>query len=277
MCQCRIVIAVVVLLVLSMWDGSAAASPPRADFLFVGSYHMNNPGRDVVNTAADDVLAAPRQSQIEDVVRLLQGYRPTKVMIEVGSDRQAQVDRDFAASCAGRRPLSRSESEQFGFRIACAMGMDSVVAVDVDDLVPGVDGAEIDYVKAAARDGQQARYDAFLQELKAWSDADQQVLANGSILVMLRRLNSDAWLATNARSYFDIGLFGTPSDPVGARWVRYWFGRNLAIFNAISRHTDDGDRVLVIYGAGHGNLLRQLAADSGDYRVHAPLQWLSAP
>lgn len=34
---------------------------------------------------------------------------------------------------------------------------------------------------------------------------------------------------------------------------------NLAIFNNIARNTDKGDRVLVIYGAGHGNYLRQLA------------------
>jgi hypothetical protein len=33
--------------------------------------------------------------------------------------------------------------------------------------------------------------------------------------------------------------------------------------------------VLVIYGAGHGNMLRQLAIDSGMYTVQDPLAWLS--
>src|SRR3546814_16208482 len=47
-----------------------------------------------------------------------------------------------------------------------------------------------------------------------------------------------------------------------------WFGRNQRIFNNIVRHTEPGDRVLVIYGAGHGNLLQHFASGSGFYRVH---------
>ena len=57
--------------------------------------------------------------------------------------------------------------------------------------------------------------------------------------------------------------------------MQLWYGRNLMIFNNIARRTEPGDRILVIYGAGHGNHLRQLAADSGVYRVHDPLAWLS--
>lgn len=271
----RIAASIVLALTLPFAAGGTYAASPRADFLFVGSYHMDNPGRDVVNVAADDVLAAPRQREIEEVARALARYRPTRVMVEVDSGRQAEVDRDYAASCRGERPLARNEVEQLGFRIACAAGLDTVFAVDAGDLAPGVDLTQVDYQAGVARHGQQSHYDAFVRDLEAWSAASQQVLAKGSVLDMLRRLNSDAWLATNARSYHEIGLLGTQADPVGARWVRYWFGRNLAIFNSIVRNTEAGDRVLVIYGAGHGNHLRQLAADSGDYRVHAPLPWLA--
>ena len=92
---------------------------------------------------------------------------------------------------------------------------------------------------------------------------------------MLERLNSPTWLEANGRAYYRIGMLGTPQDPIGANWVQLWYGRNLAIFNNIARRTEPGDRILVIYGAGHGNHLRQLAADSGVYRVHDPLAWLS--
>lgn len=93
---------------------------------------------------------------------------------------------------------------------------------------------------------------------------------------MLRHLNSDEYLKQNARAYYRIGMLGTQSDPVGANWVQLWFGRNLTIFNNIARNTNNSDRVLVIYGAGHGNYLRQLAIDSGIFRVHEPMSWLSA-
>lgn len=48
------------------------------------------------------------------------------------------------------------------------------------------------------------------------------------------------------------------------------------IANNIERATRPGDRVLVLYGAGHGNWLRQDAAESGLYRMHDPLRWLDA-
>src|SRR3546814_8101466 len=96
----------------------------------------------------------------------------------------------------------------------------------------------------------------------------QQVLDNGSVKDMLLHLNSPGWLEANARAYFRIGLYGTVEDPAGANWMMLWFGRNQHIFNNIVRHTEPGDRVLVIYGAGHGNLLRHFATGSGFYRLH---------
>ena len=270
-------VVVILGLFASTLAGPVAAASPRAEFLFVGSYHMDNPGRDVVNVVADDVLGAKRQREIEAVAEQLARYRPTKVMIEAGADRQPRIDRDYAASCAGERPLRRSETEQLGFRIACAAGLPTVFAVDADDLAPGVEPASIDYTAALARTGQQPAYDAFLGEMQVWSEADQRVLASGTVREMLRHLNADPWRAENARSYHALAQFGSVDDPVGARWVRYWYGRNLAIFNSIARGTGDGDRVLVIYGAGHGNHLQQMAADSGLYRMHAADAWLSLP
>ena len=277
MSRMRAVLAITLGFAVSTIAGHASAAPPRAAFLFVGSYHMDNPGRDVVNVAADDVLGARRQREIEDVARQLAGYRPTRVMIEADAARQPQIDRDYATSCAGGRPLARSETEQLGFRIACAAGLQTVFAVDADDLAPRVEPASIDYTAALAQSGQQAAYDVFLREMQAWAAEDQRVLESGTVRDMLRHLNADAWRAENARSYHAIAQFGSVDDPVGARWVRYWYGRNLAIFNAIVRGTVDGDRVLVIYGAGHGNHLEQMAADSGLYRMHAADAWLSTP
>ena len=266
----------VLLAAMAAMDTIAQPDPPRADFLFVGSYHMGNPGRDVHNTRADDVLSEKRQAEIAEVVRRLTAYRPTRVMVEVDAGKQAEIDVRYAESCKGDRPMTRNEVEQLGFRIACAMGHDKVHAVDWNDLGPIRDEDSVDYLKAVERHHQQAQYAENLAIGKKVNDRDQQVLRDGSVLDMLKRLNSDEWLAHNAHAYYRIGLLGTPNDPIGANWVQLWFGRNLAIFNNIARRTQADDRVLVVYGAGHGNLLRQLAADSGIYRVHDTMKWLAA-
>lgn len=248
---------------------------PVADYLLVGSYHMSNPGRDLQNMTADDVLGVKRQQEIADVARLLERYQPTKIMVEVDSARQATLQENFVAFCAGQRALSRSESEQLGFRIACARGLDNVYAVDWNGQGPITDKARIDYAAAVETYGQQEEYAAFQATLKAQIEKDQRLLDNGTVVEALRHFNGAQWLNWNASTYHRLGLLGTQEDPVGANWVQSWYGRNLMIFNAIARATNAGDRVLVIYGAGHGNLLRQLAQDSGFYRIHDPVPWLS--
>lgn len=255
----------------------ATAQPaPGADFLFVGSYHMGNPGRDVHNTKADDITSEKRQREIDEVVRLLERYRPTKVMVEADIARQAELQERFDRSCEGSRPLTRNETEQLGFRIACDLKLPGVIAVDWNELGPIKDEDSIDYLKAVERHGQQQTYQEHLKIGERVNAEDQRTLDEGSVVDMLRRLNSPAWLEANGRAYYRIGLLGTQQDPIGANWVQLWYGRNLMIFNNIARRTGPDDRVLVIYGAGHGNLLRQLAKDSGIYRVHDPLDWLSA-
>lgn len=273
--------ALVVLAMMAMVPLAVAAEEesdavPAAEFLFLGSYHMDNPGRDVHNTKADDVLAEKRQREIAEVARRIERYRPTKVFVEVGTASQARLEEEFAASCHGERPLEPDEVEQLGYRIACDLGLSGVIAVDWNDLGPIKDEDSINYLKAIERHGQQEQRARDLRIGAARAAGDQAVLDGGTVGDMLRHLNSPEWLAANARAYFRIGLYGSADDPVGANWVMLWYGRNLAIFNNIVRGTVPGDRVLVIYGAGHGNLLRQLAADSGFFRVQDTERWLRA-
>jgi len=47
------------------------SSPPRAEVLVLGVYHMANPGHDLFNTKADDVLAPKRQAEIAEVIAAL--------------------------------------------------------------------------------------------------------------------------------------------------------------------------------------------------------------
>src|SRR5688572_3906223 len=58
------------------------ATPPRAEVLVLGVYHMANPGRDIFNMQADDVLATKRQAEIAQLLAALESFRPTKIAVE---------------------------------------------------------------------------------------------------------------------------------------------------------------------------------------------------
>lgn len=86
-------------------------SDPRPEILVLGTYHMANPGRDVHNMQADDVLSPRRQQEIAQLIEVLKRFHPTKIAIEaaVGSKRAGQEYSDYLA---GKYTLSRNEIDQ---------------------------------------------------------------------------------------------------------------------------------------------------------------------
>ena len=84
-------------------------------------------------------------------------------------------------------------------------------------------------------------------------------------------LNNPEHLADMNRDYFDFAMLGDDQKSPGANWVGSWHMRNLRIFAKLVRVADKpGDRVLVIYGAGHGFLLNEFAQQSHAFKVVSP-------
>jgi hypothetical protein len=121
--------------VIACGQQAPAATPARAEVLVVGVYHMANPGRDIFNTRADDVLAPKRQAEMTQLVEVLKRFRPTKVAVEADawSDR---VPKAYAEYVAGKHELTRNEIEQVGFRLARELGHKTVYPVDADGEFP---------------------------------------------------------------------------------------------------------------------------------------------
>src|SRR2546426_12057529 len=63
------------------------AAARRAEVLVLGVYHMANPGQDVYNMEADDVLSPKRQKEIAELARVLEKFQPTKVAVEADYSR----------------------------------------------------------------------------------------------------------------------------------------------------------------------------------------------
>ena len=113
----------------------AAAQAPageteRPEVLVLGTFHMANPGSNVFDAEADDVLAPRRQAEIAQVVEVLKAFRPTKIAVEARfSDRSTQ--RRYTEYLAGEHEPTRNEIDQLGFRLAQELGHQAVYPVDV--------------------------------------------------------------------------------------------------------------------------------------------------
>ena len=239
-----------------------AAAPARAEMLVLGTYHMANPGRDIFNMQADDVLAPKRQAEIAQVVAALKKFNPTKIAVEgdVFSDR---IPKAYADYLAGKHELTRNEIEQIGFRLAKELGHKTVYAEDADGEFPFPH--VVNYAKAS---GRSKELDVILGEIGAMVKAQGAYLASHTILETLLYMNSDGKVAESVGFYFREAHFGEPGDWAGADLVSDWFRRNMRIFSNVVRLADTpNERVLVIFGAGHLGWLQHAFASDPNLRL----------
>ena len=236
-----------------------AATPEPASVLIVGTFHMANPGQDLHNLAADDVLAARRQAELAAVSAGLQRFRPTRVAVEWPA---ALVTERYAAYRAGTLPPSRNEVVQLGFRLAQASGLEAVDGIDVDGEFP------YDAVDAYAKQhGQSQVLAAAGADVQGFVDDMARRLAAGSVGSVLRFLNDPSRISADNAFYRTMLRIGSGDQQPGAELVAAWYRRNLQICARLVQLARPGDHVVVLYGSGHAFLLRQCVAETPGLRL----------
>ena len=237
-------------------------SEPRAEILVLGTYHMANPGHDIHNMQADDVLSPKRQQEITQLIEVLKKFRPTKIAIEaeVGNQKEAQRYVDYLA---GKYTLTRNEIDQIGYRLAKELGHRAIYPVDVDGDFP-----YLRVVNWAKANGLNAKFDALAASTGERVEAEGEFLRTHTVLKMLGLMNADSSVATSLASYFAFVPYGQPFEYAGPDLLAAWYQRNIRIYHNIVALIDSpNDRILVIYGAGHLGWLREDIANDATVKL----------
>ena len=224
-----------------------------AQVLVVGTYHMSNPGLDPINIKADDVLTPKRRREIEQVAERLAAFRPTKVAVEIPWGRDSTSNALYQRYLAGTHTLDRTEMQQLGFRVAKAAGLPRIYGVDYR---LGVNMAPV--MIWALMNGQSelaSAAQALTSRLITQADSMMRNATVGDILAMLNSARADS-----AHGIYMAALrVGTDTSYVGANVTARWYERNLKIASNVLRTIDSPtDRVLVIIGAAHAPILREI-------------------
>ena len=258
----RTIASVLLAAAASVTAGAQTAPPQRAEILIVGTYHMANPGRDVFNMSADDVLSPKRQAELGELLEVLQRFKPTKIAVEstVDEDRRPKQYADYLA---GTYSLSSNEIDQIGFRLAKELGMKAIHPVDVDGDFPWQ--RVINFAKAK---GQSQVLDQLISEVGEMVKRQNAYLHSHTVLETLLYMNDDTKVAQDVGFYYREAHLGEPGDYAGPDLLASWYQRNIRIYNNIAHIVESpNDRVLVIYGAGHLGWLQQCVANDPVMRL----------
>ncbi|HWA02602.1 MAG TPA: DUF5694 domain-containing protein [Rhizomicrobium sp.] len=236
----------------------AAATEP-VSVMIVGTFHMANPGKDLHNMRADDMLAPRRQKEIAAVAEGLARFRPTLVAVEWPA---AIADERYAAYLKKTLAPSDNEVVQLGFRLASLSGLKTVAGIDVDGEFP-YDAVEL-YAKAHGKENILAAGNA---EIEKYVRAQTDTLAHGTVGAVLRYVNDPA-LIRNGNAFYRLMLaVGGGNDQPGAELLTQWYKRNFLICANLVQRARPGDRAVVFFGSGHSFLLRQCVGEMPGYRL----------
>lgn len=227
---------------------------PPTKVMLLGVAHLEAKN-DVHNSVFEDSPLSPkRQKQIEDIVRRLSRFRPTKVLVEAPTDNPKIAER-YRQFLAGQYELPANETYQFGFKLAARAKNSTIYPVDTygPTLIEEDSAADKRHTEFLEAHFAEVSTPAFA-ELLARSNALQR---EGTYLDLLRYLNTDAAIRANASLYGVLDGMGRDADDAGSAYIAQWYTRNCYIFSNILSVVEPGDRVVVIMGQGHEYLLRE--------------------
>ena len=235
--------------------------------MLVGTYHFSNPGKDIHNVKAVDVLSAQRRREIGAVTAALGKFAPTQVAVEWPD---AVVTERYAKFREGQLPESRNEVVQLGFRLAHERGLQAVHGLDVAGDFP------FEAIVAWAREhGRGGEIDAVLaiggKEVEHISALQERTTIGG----VLRDLNTRESIERNHSFYPPMLTMGSGEDQPGVKLLSAWYTRNLAICARLLQKIQPGDRVVVFYGQGHVYLLQQCLREQPSVQLVDPLSYLA--
>lgn len=255
------------LAVVALGTAPVTAAEAPIEVMVLGAYHFGNPGRDTNNMQVDSVLVPERQRELDRVGKALASWRPTHVMVEMQSDAP-----DFAVAEFGRfddAMLARDANEivQIGYRTARLAGVKAVNGIDEQPKDGEPDYFPYDKVQeTAGRFGQTATLQALNAPIAAWVKAFEAAQKSKSVSQMLMEINGPAYDRVSVDSYYGMLTIGDKDTQTGADLNAGWFLRNAKIFGKLMQVAKPGDRVLVVYGGGHGFWLRHFASLTPGYR-----------
>ncbi|WP_156121540.1 DUF5694 domain-containing protein [Alistipes sp. ZOR0009] len=254
----------------------ASIKKEKTKVMTLGVFHFDYPNLDYKKVSDKDkisVLDEPFQSEIVAIARAIEEFKPTIVVVECEPKHQRRIDSLYTEYAQGRFMLKKNEIYQLGFRIAKDRGLAKVHCVD--DF--GNRFASLEQMLAdSVREARFWKYYEYIND-SLYRDEPEEGRVSSIVDAFLKANDPDR-VKRDLGGYLQ-GPFSYEEQPGDFMGVDFetgrWFNRNLRIYRNIQRvpHTSK-DRILVIFGSGHLNLLNPFIDASREFELVSSYPYL---
>ncbi len=235
--------------------------------LLVGTFQMR-PTRDMFDTKVDDLLSPRRQREIQEVVERIKQFNPTKVAVEIDTEKHGELNEEYKKYITNTNDLKVDEVHQVGFRIAAEMNHNEIFAID---WTTGRGKRPYGEVYEWAKLNQPELFNSIFNDFKERESNDDK-----SILEMYRESNADDYIKKMHEGYINMARIGNIGYYIGMDWLLWWYERNLIIYSNIARLANSPeDRVILIIGSSHVQILKQFLEETGAFNVELVVNYLA--
>jgi len=238
----------------------------KTKVLVVGTFHLDYPGLDVNKTADEDkidVLVEPKKSEVTEVVEYIKAFKPTKIAIEAFEDWKA-TDK-LRGYNEGRYRDERDERFQIAIRLASELKLDTLYSINATSYDEDLAKLDSIYFEKLFRDFDFQSDDPYNAYYREWYKEEARNIPNINLLEYFKHMNSRESHQYGFGVYL-VGDFKLDHGRGADILSIWWYNRNLRIFRKLQEITENtNDRILMIFGNGHAEILRQLLESSPEY------------
>lgn len=248
----------------------------QTKIMTLGVFHFAYPNLDVVKVDTENqisVLDEPYQSEIISITNSIKEFNPTIIAVEMRPDKQSRIDSLYSLYLNGNFKLKKDEIHQLGFRIGKIANVRKIACVDDP-------GRHYDNLLELFNNSSRlANFENYL------SNSPDSLLLDRhpepkihSIIDALIKNNNPENIKQGLSTYL-LNTFKYEEKSGDFTGVDFetgrWFNRNLRIFRNIQRiDASKDDRILLIIGSGHLNLLNWFIDTSKEFELVSPLPYL---
>lgn len=263
------ILAAVLALVLPTAAFARTPDPLPIELMVLGTYHMGNPGQDLHNARIDPVTTPAKQAELEAVAAALARFRPTAIAIERVARNQADMlDHRYPAFTPADLLTNSDERVQVGYRLAHRLGLERVYAIDEQDREGQPSYFPFEDVQTwAETNGRAPALAAMHQQVATMIGEMETRQRSDTVGDVLRWMNTPESVASGQAFYTALLGFGAGDAQPGAVLNGRWYTRNALIFARLVQVARPGDRIVIVYGAGHSYWLREFVQTTPGFRL----------